>query len=413
MTRFATVAVAGLFAMCSLAAAEEAASWPEFHGPLRNNISPETGLLKEWPEEGPELAWRYDECGIGFSGVSIADGRIYSAGDFDDEHEMVFALDLRGRLLWKTANGPAWTGPTPGSHSTPTYNDGMVYHMTPLGRLAAFAADTGKEVWAVDLKERFGARYGLWAMCENLFVDDDKVLCLPGGGKALAAALDKKTGKTVWTTPGGTDKAAYGSPVVGKYKGVRMYIVMTYDGVVCVNVENGEMLWNHPFRRLSVSQNATTPVFHEGHVFITCGHMTGGLLLKINDDLKSVSKVWFKQDFDNCHGCILNLDGKLYGCGCRLGGKNFWCVDLLTGEVKGSEKGLGKVSISYADGRIYALEHKGTMHLLKPTGAGVERISKFKLPRDGVGLYLSHPVICGGRMYLRQGNALFCYDIAE
>ena len=111
--------------------------WPEFHGPKRDNISPETGLLKRWPEGGPKLIWEYAECGIGYSGISIADGRIYCAGDFGREAH-VFALDLDGKLLWKSPNGKAWTGSEPGSRTTPTYCDGSVYHMTsawPAGRL--------------------------------------------------------------------------------------------------------------------------------------------------------------------------------------------------------------------------------------------------------------------------------------
>jgi len=385
-------------------------SWPEFHGPKRDNISPETGLLKRWPEGGPKLIWEYDDCGIGFSGMSIADGRIYCAGDFGRE-EHVFALDLDGKLLWKSPNGRAWTGSEPGSRTTPTYCDGLVYQMTPLGRLAAYRADDGREVWAVDLKERFDAQYGIWAMSENLVVDGELVLCLPGGKKGLAAALDRKTGETVWTTPGIADRAAYGSPLVTEYRGVRMMITMTEEGVVGVDVKDGKLLWTHPFRRPNVSQNANTPVFRDGYFFIACGHFTGGSLLKINDDLRSVTEVWHMRDFDNCHGGLILLGERLYGCGCRLGGKGFYCVDFLSGRTLATDKTLGKVALSYADGMLYALNHEGPFFLLEVKPDGFEIVSQFRLPKKGRGPYISHPVICGGRLYVRYDAYLYCYDI--
>ena len=133
------------------------AGWPEFHGPGRTNISPDRGLLKEWPDGGPRLLWTYSQCGRGYSGVAIAQGMIFTAGDFDRE-EMVLALDMDGKLLWKQPNGAAWRRSSPGSRATPTYNDGALYHMNPTGRLAADEATSGKPLWAVDLKPRFDAK---------------------------------------------------------------------------------------------------------------------------------------------------------------------------------------------------------------------------------------------------------------
>ena len=389
---------------------EVAACWPEFHGPRRDNLSRETGLLKKWPDGGPRLLWQSAVCGTGYSGVAIAEGRIYTAGDFQDK-ELVLALDLNGKLLWKSPNGSSWTGPTPGARTTPTYRDGVVYHMNPTGRVAAYDAKTGNEIWAVDLRKRFDARFGIWAMAENLVVDGDRVLCLPGGTKGLAAALDTRTGETIWATPGVADKAAYCSPVVGEYRGVRMMITLSEQGAVCVNVENGELLWSFPFRRPGVSQNATTPVFHDGYVFITCGHFTGGQMLKINDDLRGVTRVWYKRDFDNCHGGVVLLDGRLYGCGCRLGGRGFFVVDFRTGRTIAANRSVGKVSITYADGMLYALNHKGPMYLMGITPDSVEVVSRFDVPRNGHGLYLCHPVVCGGRLYIRHDTHLYCYDV--
>lgn len=200
--------------------------WPCFHGPNRDNVSRETGLMKEWPEEGPELLWKFTDCGEGFSGVSLADGKIFTAGDFGDV-EKAFALDMDGRLLWQTPNGESWTGPYPGSRTTPAFDDGMLYQRGPKGRLAAFRAATGEEVWGVDLVKEFVARYGTWSMTENVAVEGDLVFCIPGGSKALVVVLNKKTGQTVWTNKALDETAAYCSPILVDHGGIRQLIAMT------------------------------------------------------------------------------------------------------------------------------------------------------------------------------------------
>ncbi len=384
-------------------------TWPEFHGPGRTNISPETGLLKKWPEGGPRLVWKFSPCGDGYSGVTIARGMIFTAGDFG-ETEMLVTLDMDGKLLWKSPNGPAWEGASPGSRTMPTYDDGSLYHMNPNGRLAAFEARSGKEIWAVDLNRRFDARYGVWGMAENVIVDGDKVLCMPGGPKGRVVALDKRTGNTVWANTEIQDTAAYCSPVVVTHRGVRQLITMTQKLVLGIDVQSGKLIWSAPFVPKS-PQNALTPVFHDGYVFVACGHSSGGTVLKIDPDSRSAATVWYRKDLDNCHGGAVLVDGKLFGCGCRQGGKNFYCVDFLTGQTRKLDKTLGKVGISCADGMLYCLNHRGLMSLLAITPESFEIVSQFDLGKRPDNTYLAHPVVCGGRLYLRCERELLVYDI--
>ena len=388
---------------------DDSPSWPEFHGPGRTNISPEKGLLKKWPEGGPRLVWKYSQCGIGYSGVSIAQGMIFTAGDFDYV-EMILALDMEGKLLWKSPNGEAWRGASPGSRTTPTYDDGVLYQMSPKGRLAAYEALSGKELWAVDLKSRFDARYGIWALAENVIVDGNKILCMPGGPKGRVVALDKRTGETIWVNTEIEHTAAYCSPVVVTHRGVRQLITMTQKSVLGVEVETGKLVWSAPFVPRS-PQNALTPVFQDGYVFVACGHSSGGTLMKIDPDSRSASRTWYREDLDNCHGGAVLVDGKLFGCGCRQGGKKFYCVDFLTGKTIKLDSTLGKVGISSADGMLYCLNHQGTMSLLAVTADGFDIVSQFNLKRKRSNSYLAHPVICGGRLYLRCHHDLFVYDI--
>jgi len=382
--------------------------WPCFHGPERDNISRETGLLKEWPEEGPELLWKFTDCGEGFSGVSLADGKIFTAGDFGDvEKVLAFAMD--GRLLWQTPNGESWTGPYPGSRTTPTFDDGMLYQMGPKGRLAAFRASSGEEVWVVDLVKEFGARYGIWSMTENVAVEGDLLFCIPGGSKALVVALNKKTGQTVWTNTALDETAAYCSPILVDHGGVRQLIALAQKSVIGVDIRTGKLLWSH-FHITRHDQNVNAPVFSDGYVFTASGHSGGGRLLKLKSDSSGAEEVWWDEDLDNCHGSAMLVDGHLYGSACRSGGKGFFCAEFLTGQIRYREK-MAKLSLTFAEGLIYALTQKGEVLLIKPRPDQFDVVSKFQTPADSRALAWAHPVVCGGRLYIRRGQVLYAYKI--
>ena len=387
------------------------APWPEFHGPGRANASPDKGLLKKWPAGGPPLAWKYSECGEGYSGVVIAEDMIFTAGDFGDE-ERIIALTKDGKLVWQQPNGGGWTGSSPGSRTSPTYSDGLLYHMTPVGRLAAFEAKTGKPVWAVDLKKEFDSQYGIWALAEHVIVDGEKVYCMPGGPQGRVVALDKRTGRTLWINTEIEHTAAYCSPTIITHAGVRQLLTMTQKSVVAVDVKTGKLVWSAPFVPRS-PQNALTPLYHEGRVFIACGHSSGGTVLKIDAEKKTATPVWYRKDLDNCHSGALLVGNKLFGCSCRQGGKQFYCVDFLTGETIKSDKTLGKVGMTLADGMLYCLNHQGTVSLLKTSDEGFEIVSQFELTKKPANTYLAHPVVCGGRLYLRGEGDLMAFDVRE
>ena len=408
----AAMAIVATLAPASLLVAAETAggdSWPCFHGPKHDNISPEKGLLRQWPPGGPKRIWQSSECGAGYSGISIADRTIFTAGDFDDA-EMVLALNMDGKLLWKSPNGKAWTGASPGSRTTPTYSDGAVFQMNPNGRLAAYDARSGKPIWAVDLKSEFDGQHGVWGFAENVVVDADRVYCMPGGPKGRVVALDKRTGKTVWANAEVEHSAAYCSPTIVTHGGVRQWIGMTQKSVVGIDVQSGKLLWSCPFVPRS-PQNALTPVYRDGYVFVACGHSSGGTVVKIDMDSRTAASVWFRRDLDNCHGGAVLVDDKLFGCGCRQGGKNFYCVDFLTGQTRKLDKTLGKVGITYADGMLYCLNHRGIMSLVAVTQDAFEIVSQFDLGKRPDNTYLAHPVICGGRLYLRCDQNLYAYNI--
>jgi outer membrane protein assembly factor BamB len=410
-TLTAAALAACLAAAGPVAAGEESGvvEWPEFHGPRRDNRSPDRGLLKRWPEGGPRLIWKSGECGRGYAGVSIAGGLIFTSGDFTNQ-EMVVALDLEGKPVWRTPNGAGWKGATPGSRSTPTYSDGVVYQMNPTGRLAAYRARTGKELWAVDLREVYGARFGVWAMSENVIVEGKALLCAPGGPKGTIVALDRATGAPLWVNREIDDRASYCSPIVVEHNGVRQMVTMLQENVVSVDVRNGKTLWSYE-HRTPYNVNVTMPRFVDGQIFISSGYAAGSRLLKIAPDSRSVKLVWATKDLDNCHGGVSLVDGYLYGSGCRQSKKGLVCVELSSGKTMWTAQEMRKASPTYADGMLYCVSDKGTISLLKPDPERCQVVSQFELPRSNSILCLAHPVVYGGRFYIRHWTDLYAYDV--
>ena len=386
------------------------ASWRQFHGPNRDNISTETNLLKQWPTGGPKLIWKFAQCGRGHSTVTIADGLIDNTGDFADKERLI-ALDMSGKVVWQVENGKSWRGPIPGARAIPTCENGVIYHMNPTGRLAAYQAKSGKEVWVVDLKEEFGAKWGQWAMSENVAIEGDVLFCAPGGAKGRIVALNKTTGQRIWTNTEIDECAAYCSPMIVTHNGVRQLITITQKSVLSVDVKTGKLLWRH--RHVTKhDQNVTMPIYRDGHVFASSGHGTGGRLLKLNPRSDGVTELWLNKDIDNCHGGVLLLGKHLYGSGCRLFRKGLVCVELATGKTAWTGRKLGKVSLAYADGMLYCLSDRAILSLVKADPKACEVVSQFRIPARGIGPCLTHPVICGGRLYIRNGNELLVYDIS-
>ena len=406
-----TVCLASL-AWVSQLSAEKAganATWPEFHGPNRTNISPDKGLLKKWPASGLKLIWKYDKCGVGFATVSIVDEMIFTSGDFGTK-QMVLALSLDGKLLWEMQNGKSWRGPYPGARTNPTYSDGAVYQMNPHGRLASFDAKSGKELWAVDLQKEFGAKPGRWAMAENVIVEGKVLYCCPGGEKGRIVALEKATGKTIWANTEIPQASAYCSPIIATHNGVRQLINLMTKSVVSVDVKTGKSLWRHK-HTTKHDQNVTSPIFTNGLVCVSSGHKTGTRFLKIASDNRSVKEVWFNKDLDNCHGGLLLVDGYIYGTGCRLSPLGMVCVDAKSGKTMWNFRPLSKISMTYADGMMYGMNDRGKVWLVKANSKECKIVSQFNLPKRGGAPTLTHPVVFNGRFYLRNGNDLHVYDV--
>ena len=393
--------------------AQEECKWHCFHGPDRVNKSPDTRLLEEWSEEGPELVWTISGLGEGYSIVSIAEGYLFTAGMID-KTTYVFAFDMNGKLVWKKANGRSFEATQPwatsynGARSTPTYNNGVIYHLGELGRLTAFDYKSGNEIWSMDLREQFDAEIPEYGYSESVYIDGDRLYCCPAGKQGDIVCLDKNNGNLIWANAKIQEPAGNSSLIVYEYGGYRQIAGLTAESIFGVDSKTGKLLWNVAYKN-RVTNNIADPIFHNGCVFASTGYGTGSILLRLKVAGEEIipETVWQSELMDNHHGGIILHEGYLYGAGHESRG--WFCLDFMTG--KQMWKAPGKGSLTYADGMFYCLEERGIMTLVRATPDKYEAVSAFEVPSGGKGFHWAHPVVCGGRLYIRHTDKLFAYDV--
>ena len=387
--------------------------WPRFHGPKGDNISAATGLLKQWPEEGPRLIWTAEGIGNGFSGVTLANRLIFTAGNMD-EKTVVTALDMNGRIRWQAENGTAWISSHPGTRGTPTIDGNRLYHESPLGEVVCLDAKTGKRIWGLNILEKFHSKNITWGLAESLTVDGNRLICCPGGPETAVVALDKRTGRTIWKSPTADgDLIGYATPTIAECRGLRMVLTMTLKALIGVNADTGDLLFRfaHPAKN---GVNAMKPLYHDGHVLISSDYGTTGttlVKLEVKGSKTAAVQVWNSREMDNHHGGIILWDGYLYGAGHNFNNGKWVCLDWKTGEKKYAERGVGKGSLTCADGLLYTMSEKRVVGLVEPNPDGHRLISKFKIPSGGEGPTWAHPVVCGGRLYIRHADFLYAFDV--
>ena len=414
MRRFTWLAVMPFLAAAGTGAGE----WPQFHGPNRDNKSLDTELLQAWPEGGPPRLWEATGIGEGYSTAAVAGGRIHTTGSIN--HECVITvLDMDGKRVWTRKNGKAWRKSYPGTRSTPTIVDGLLYHLSGIGNLACLKAEDGEPVWSADIMARFGGRNIMWGLAESPLVVDDKVVCTPGGEKVSMVALDRKTGKTIWECRGAGDRPGYASPILVEHKGLRLIVTAMSESIVGVRASDGKLLWRYP-HKVYADENITTPLFHEGVVIVSgCVRKgTTALRLDVAGGRCSVKRHWHNPTLDNKQGGIVLVDGRIYGYAEHLGRSTPWvCIDFKTGrDISRSAAVLSSFKyrngcLTYADGRFYLYADDGHMVLAKATDKGLAVTGRLKLKEPGKRPTWAHPVVCGRRLYIRYGDKLAAYDV--
>jgi outer membrane protein assembly factor BamB len=404
------------FTLAGIIRAQKANEWrPED----RTGVSAETGLLKSWPATGPALIWSNLELAKGYSSPSFGSSTIYITGNKEND-DILFALDMNGKILWQTVIGRAWKQSNPESRATPTIDGNKVYTCSGYGDLACVDGATGKIIWTYKASELHKGTYGMWGIAESLLTDGDKVYYSPGGPETMTIALNKSTGNIIWKSASLNDKPGYVSPILINYAGMKMIINVSMGHVFAVDASNGEILWkvvneqsSDPNLRRWDLIKCTTPIFKDGMVYATGGYDTGGVMIKIGADGKSAEVVWSDLVLDNHHGGVVLVNGYIYGSNWINNNTGNWCcIDWKTGKKMWEEPWNCKGSIISAEGMLYIYdERKGNAGLVKANSEKFELVSNFQVTLGESGPFWAHPVIHKGILYLRHSNALMAYNI--
>ncbi len=409
-----------------------AGDWPQWRGPNRDGHSTSTGLLQKWPEGGPKLVYKTDTIGPGYGSPAISGGRMIIVGAEnasktkpDGDTVVVYCLDpATGKEIWKTPIGSVKQEMNRGgaARGTATIAGELVYVVEPLGDVICLKAEDGKKVWSKSMVKDLGGAVPIWGYSESVLIDGDKLVCTPGGGKGTLAALDKKTGTFLWQSKEITDGACYSSVILAEVDGVKQYIQQSVQGTFGVSVTDGKRLWHVANKGYKIAV-CPTPVFYKNHVFATAGYGAGCKLIKLskNGDGIKAEEVYDAKVIANHHGGVLRVGDYLYGHTDR----EWACLKFLTtGDNDGpkpewTSKKQEKGSVSFADGCLYTYgETKGEVVLVKADSKDWLETGRFTIPEKSQfrrafsnGGIWAHPVIANGKLYLREYEWLFCYDV--
>ena len=387
--------------------AKVAADWPQWRGPNRDGHSADTGLLKQWPEGGPKLLWKASGLGIGYAGVSVVGDRLFTMGDLGDANYLIAVDGADGHILWKTkvgkAGAPGWGG-FAGPRCTPTVDDNLVFAVGQYGEVLCADAAAGTEIWRKNYAKDFGGSLPEWGFCGMPLVDGEQVILVPGGKQGDLAAVNKKTGKLIWQSKDFTDSIHYSSPILVEIGGVRQI-------VAGVRAADGQLLWRAA--RKGSTAVVPTPIYHDGQVYVSSGYGAGCNLFKITpaDGKFSAEQVYANKVMGNHHGGVVLVGKYLYGFS---DGKGWTCQDFESGTDVWRQQGkLGKGSLVYADGLLYlrAEADKGTVAIIAASPDGYKELGRFDPPDRSEKNSWPHPVVTGGRLYLRDQDVLQCYDV--
>lgn len=388
--------------------------WGQWRGPNRDGISKETGFLTEWPANGPALLWKATGLGDGYSTVAVVGDRLYTTGDRADAGYVVALGAADGKKVWEAKLGkpgaPGWGG-FAGPRATPTLDGDLLFTVDQWGEVVCLEAATGREVWRKNMTADFGGERPEWGFSESPLVDADQVVFTPGGSKGSVVALNKKSGAVVWQSKEITDPAHYSSIIVADFGGKRHYIQLTAEHVFGLEAKTGKLLWKA--ERKGKTAVIPTPVFDNGYVFVTSGYSVGCNLFKLSPDQGGfkAEQVYQNKVLQNHHGGVIKIGDFIYG---HSDSKGWTCLDFMTGEAKWQDKtGVGKGSIVYADDRFYIRQEDkpGTIGLIEASPAGYKEHGRFQQPNLSGKKTWPHPVVAGGRLFIRDQDVLLCYDV--
>lgn len=409
MQRRTFLSTLGAAAFASAAPAPSAMqNWPQWRGPNRDGISTETGLLNQWPSNGPKRLWQINSLGEGYGSLSIVGDFIYVHGR-QGSNSVVFALKRDGgATVWTAVLGPRLDQDRGGGpRGTPTVDGDYIYALSENGDLGCLRVKDGGIVWKKNILSDFRGSNPHWLISESPLIDGNKVIVTPGGNDACVVALDKMTGKTIWTSKGLSDQAGYASCIVADIQGIRTVMTLTSEAGVGVRASDGKPMWRE-ISPANGTANCTTPVIEGNKVFYTSAYGTGCTMLELTarNNLLWAEKKYFSRDMQNHHGGVILHKGYVYGFSNQI----LSCMELATGKLTWRDRSVGKGALTYADGKLFLLGENQTAGLCECSPTGYKELGRFRIEDQGRPSW-AHPVVCGGKLYIRNQGQLTCYDV--
>ena len=404
--RVVFLALVALLSLSYQALAQSGGNWPQWRGPNRDGISKETGLLKQWPADGPPLVWKATGAGRGYSSFSVADGRIYTMG-LRADREFIVAFDVAtGKEAWATPHGSAAfrNDRGDGPRGTPTVDGDRVYALGGNGDLSVLEARTGKIVWTKNVLKEFGGSNITWGISESPLVMGNKVLVNAGGRDASIVALNKTDGSLIWKSQ--SDRAGYSSAIPVEVNGGTQVVFFTSERAIGLDAKDGRLLWEYGKPANDVA-NVATPIVRANRVFISSDYGTGGGVVEIKPDNK-VEEIYFTKDMKNHHSSSVLVGDHLYGFSASI----LTAMKFDTGEIAWRDRSVGKGSLVYADGHLYCFSENGVVGLVEATPTGYKEKGRFRLQQGSLPTW-THPAVVGGRLYLRDQDTIYAFDVRE
>jgi outer membrane protein assembly factor BamB len=388
----------------------------EWRGTDRKGIYNETNLLKTWPAEGPKEIWSIDNIGNGFVSPIFTDDRFYITGEIDSM-VILFSFNLKGEKQWQTKLGKEWMRSYPGSRSIPTIVDDLIYVGSGLGNLYCVNKSDGKIVWSKDLIKDLNGILPLHGHSEAALIQDEKIFWTAGGKVNNVVAMNRFTGKLIWTNKGFGEASAYNPPKLIEHGGRSILVTFSSYHLMGFDTKNGKLLWaheqdNYPPDKRGPGYGDThcnTVLYENGFIYYVAGDGNGGVKLKLSDDGSSITQVWRNKLFDSYMGGAIKIDNFLY-CGGTIT-PDLRSINTDTGILTDSLR-IGTGAVIAADNMIYYYSQKGDLMLIGYNQGKIEKVSSFRIKKGNM-QHFSHPVINKGILYQRHGKVLMAFDIRQ
>ncbi|HAN78812.1 MAG TPA: hypothetical protein DCQ31_14135 [Bacteroidales bacterium] len=386
------------------AAAQQVTQW---RGADRSGNYPETNLLTQWPATGPELFWEFAELGNGYNSPVITDKYIFINGEVDTINYL-YALNLKGELLWKKEVGREWVASYPGARAAANVVGNLVYTTTGMGDVACFEAETGNKKWAHNYVTDFKAPITRFGFSESVVVNGDLVYCQPGNADTNVVALNRFTGEMVWKTKALGQMTSYCAPLLIELKDRKILVTFSKSALLGIDAANGTLLWSHT-QDSEGDVHVNTPLFENGFIYYITGDGNGSVKLKLSDDGTSITEVWRTKACDGTMGGFNKIGNFIYSSGYEK--RQYYAINAENGAIADSLKFDRGVVIA-AENMLYLYNEKGNLGLVKPENGKMNLVSSYKVTK-GTKAHYSHPVICNGILYLRRGQSLMAFNIKK